>query len=218
GAVKPPGAVQRLGPIHHCRRDGGERRARPVVYHATGADDGARLDEIDPQALTPRCERDPSGPHTLGLQRMQRSLADGAVGQAGDVIGTHAEVRQPHRDIRLAAAEARAELRRLKQALLPGRAEPQHQLAEGDRAGGRGAHAGASAGWPRASATRSISARARAVSRSQACSATSAGLTSAPPTLTATAPARIQSGALSSDTPPDGTRRRNGSGASTSRM
>src|SRR5439155_19906857 len=157
---------------------------------------GAGLTEIYPQALARPAERDRSRAHALGLQGMHRGVADGVVGQPRDVIGAYPEVREPHGDIGLAPAEARAELGRLKQPLRSGRAEAQHQLAE--RHGAPAAHAGASAGWRRASATRSISARARAVSRSQACSVTSDWLTKALQSLTAVTPSRIQSPALTS--------------------
>src|SRR5439155_27109925 len=120
---------------------------------------------------------------------------------------------QGDRDVRLRAAEARHEVARLEQSFLTGWAEPQQQLAERDRP----RHC-ALAACRRAWATRSMNDRARAVSSAVDSSVRSAALASALPTLTAAAPARIHSPTLSSDTPPEGTSRRNGSGASTSRM
>src|SRR2546427_9298891 len=90
--------------------------------------------------------------------------------------------------------------------LFRSRAEPQQELAERDDAQAA-----------RAAATASTRARARRVSSAQAELRISSGLTSALPTLTAAAPARIHSPAFSSDTPPEGTTRRKGRGARTSR-
>src|SRR5207253_918782 len=131
---------------------------------------------------------------------------------SSDLVAADAKVTQGHRDVRLRAAKARHELARLEQTFFTGWAEPQQQLAKRDRPG----HCALPA-WRRALATQSTRARARAVSSSVATSASRAALTSALPTLTAAARARIHSPALSSDTPPEGTSRRNGSGASTSR-
>src|SRR5207249_11787559 len=108
---------------------------------------------------------------------------------------------------------SRHEVARREQPFFPGRAEPQEQLAERDHP-----RHGVLPRWRRASATRSTNDRARAVSSAAEPSASRAALASALPTLTAAAPARIQSPAFSSDTPPEGTSRRKGSGTSTSRM
>src|SRR5439155_20213849 len=128
------------------------------------------------------------------------------LGETRDIRGRDAEVSQRDGDVGLGTAEACVEHRRLEQAFLARRAEPQQQLAERDDR-----HAG------RAAATASSKARARRVSSGHAASRTTPEPTSALPTLTPAAPARIHSPAFSTDTPPDGTTRRKGRGARTSR-
>src|SRR5207302_3972699 len=99
----------------------------------------------------------------------------------GHVVAPHPEMAQGDRDVRFRSAEAGVQLGRLEQALLARRAEPQQQLAERDHP-----HA-------RAALTCVTSSRARAVSSAALSWPSSAARTSAPPTLTAAAPARIQS-------------------------
>src|SRR3989449_11507262 len=101
---------------------------------------------------------------------------------------------QGDRDVGLCPAEARHEVARLEQSLFPGRAEPEEQLAERDHP-----RHGVLPRWRRASATRSTNDRARAVSSAAEPSASRTALASAPPTLTAAAPARIQSPAFRSE-------------------
>src|SRR5439155_13760005 len=209
--VEPIRAREHPRPVDGTGLDPGECRACAVVHHAHGAQVRTRLDEVNPQALT--AARDPLGADAFARERRHAGVPDGIVGDARDVVAAHAEMTQGDCDVRFRTAEARHQVARLEQAFLTGWAEPQQQLAERDHP----LHC-ASPVWRRALATQSTSLRARAVSSAVAPSVSRAALTSALPTLTAAAPARIHSPAFSSDTPPEGTSRRNGSGARTSRM
>src|SRR2546430_1142649 len=208
--VEPVGAREHPRPVDGTRLDASQRGTRAVVHDAHGAQVRARLDEVDPEALT--TPLDPFGTDSFPLERCDARMPDGIVGYARDVVASHAEMAQGDRHVRFCSAEAGHEVARLEQSFFPGRAEPQEQLAECDHP-----RHGVLPRWRRASATRSTNDRARAVSSAAEPSASRTALASAPPTLTAAAPARIQSPAFSSDTPPEGTSRRNGSGASTSR-
>src|SRR3989442_610054 len=208
--VEPVGAREHPRPVDGTRLDASQRGTRAVVHDAHGAQVRARLHEVDPEALT--TPLDPFGADSFSLERRDARAPDGIVGYARDVVASHAAMAQGDRHVRLCPAEARHEVARLEQSFFPGRAEPQEQLAERDHP-----RHGVLPRWRRASATRSTNDRARAVSSAAEPSASRAALASALPTLTAAAPARIQSPAFSSDTPPEGTSRRKGSGASTSR-
>src|ERR1041385_963605 len=144
--------------------------------------------------------------HAFTPQRLEARIAEGIVGNPGDVVACDAEMREADGNIRLRAAETGLESRRSEQALLARGGKPQQELAERD-----GFHA-------RARATLATSARARAVSSAAPGGASSGAETRALPRLTAAAPARIQSPAFSSVTPPDGINRTEGRGASTSRI
>src|SRR5215470_8734040 len=76
--------------------------------------------------------------HAFGAQRADHGVADRVRRQTGDVLAVHAEPREAHGDVGLAAAEGRDEGWRLEQPLESWRAETQHDLAERDDLHGRG--------------------------------------------------------------------------------
>src|SRR5262249_16629762 len=147
----------------------------------------------------------PAGADAFPLQRREAGIAEGILRQPGDVLARDSKVTQRDRDVGFRAAEIGVEMRRREQPFLAGRAQPEQRAAEGDDAG----HEERSSDC-RAARTSATKARAR--------SASSAGgaPTSAPPTLTAAAPARIHSLTRSRVMPPDGTMRNCGSGPSRS--
>src|SRR6266568_4019610 len=123
-----------------------------VIPDAHGAQVRARLDEVDPEALT--TPLDPFGADSFSLERCDARMPDGIVGYARDVVASHAKMAQGDRDVRLCPAEARHEVARLEQSLFPGRAEPEEQVAERDHP-----RHGVLPRWRRASATRSTNDR-----------------------------------------------------------
>src|SRR6185503_19518176 len=206
GDVEPGRARHHLVPVLRAGGDLADRRMRAVVDHRARPLAGAGLGEIDADP-TARAN-DERGVDAFGAQRAHRRVANRVRRQAGDVAAVQPELRQARGHVGFAAAEGRREHRRLEEPLEPGRAEPQHQLAEGDDFFRH----------PRAAATLATTWRAFAVIWSQAPASTARGSTSAEPTPTAAAPARIQSPAFVSVTPPVGISFTCGSGPRTSLM
>src|SRR5437773_2060651 len=203
GCMEPVRALENPRPGDGSRLDARERRTGAVVHDAHEAQIGAGLDEVDPQSVA--ATENPLGAHPLALEGGHGRIADRIIRHAGDVVAADAEMTQRDGDIRFRPTEERHEPARYEQALVCGRAQSQQELAERD------------CSHPRASFTRVTNARARAVRSAARSGPSMSGLTSAPPTLTAAAPPRIQSPAFSSETPPEGTSRRKGRGASRSR-
>ena len=131
--MEPGGACQYGVPVDRIRLHLADGRAGPVVDHHRGALARAGLREVDPD--TAAAAQDPAGLHAFGAQRADRRLADRVRRQTRDVLALEPELREADGDVRLAAAECRAEHGGLQEALEPRRAQTQHDLAEGDDRG-----------------------------------------------------------------------------------
>ena len=128
--VEPGRAVEDSGPVGRPRLHLGDRRVRAVVDHRRGPLAGPSLREVDADPVA--AALDELGSHAFGADRLHRRIPDRVPGQPGHEVALEAEVRQADGHVRLATAERRAEHRRLEEALESRRAEPQHDLAEGD--------------------------------------------------------------------------------------
>src|SRR6266545_468324 len=180
---------------------------RAVVDDSAGTLARARLGEIDPDPAA--AADDVVRANAFRAQRANRRVPDGMGRQPRHVVALEPEVREARCHVRLAAAERCRQDGRLQQPLEPGRAEAQHDLAE---------RHGACRHTYLAAATLETIRRALFVRTSSRPSSIALWSSRADPTPTAIAPARIQSPALSSDTPPVGINRTCGSGALTSLM
>ena len=128
GDMEPRRAVEDLRPVDGAGRHLADRGSGAVVDHHRCALAGAALGEVDADAIA--AARDRVGAHAFGAQRADRRVADRILRQPRDIPAVEPELREADGDVRLAAAEGGDERRRLQQALEPGRAQAQHDLAE----------------------------------------------------------------------------------------
>src|SRR5215831_3978893 len=142
--------------------------------------------------------------YTFCAQRADGGIANRVCRHARYVEAVDAELREAHRDIGFAATECGGQRRRLKQSFEARRTEPEHDLAERDDRHSRPERADATFATRRCAPVVMTSNRRSAMARASS---------NADPMPTATAPARIQSPALSMDTPPVGISFNCGSGA-----
>src|SRR5262249_11603713 len=105
-----------------------DRAARTIVDHLRWALIGAAFEKIDSEPTLPAYDarRIDAEPAQLG----DASIGDRVLWKRGNVHGVHAQLRQRHGDIGLAAAEGRNKLRRLQKFLHPRRREAEHDLSE----------------------------------------------------------------------------------------
>src|SRR4051812_8091111 len=214
GHVEPRGALHHAIPCNRVGRHLTDRGMGAIVDDGRCALACARLREIDAEAIA--AADDEIRPDAFGAQGAQSGLADRVRRESRHVLTLEAELRKADRDVCFAAAERRRQHRRLKEPLEPRRTEPKHQLAERDnllRLVRVGCHFA-----DLAAATFATMRRAFCAITSNRPLSIAAASRSADPTPTATAPARIQSPALSRVTPPVGISLTCGSGARTSLM
>ena len=91
---------------------------------------GAGLGEINPETLAAANDEVCTNP--LAAKAPNDRIANRARRKTRYVAAVEAKVGETHRNVRLASSECRGQSGRLKEPLDPRRAEPQHDLAEGD--------------------------------------------------------------------------------------
>src|SRR6266511_2678801 len=194
-------------PINTASHELADCRSRAIVNHRRWPLACAAFGEIDADSIA--TAKNVFGDDPFGSQCADRRFSDCVRGESCDVAAFESELREAHRDIRFAAAKRRRQDGRLQEPLESRRAQAQHEFAEGDDSGRHHRVA-------RAARTFATMRSALEVIVRNEPDATSFALTRAEPTPTATAPARIQSPALSTDTPPVGISLTCGNGARTS--